>query len=736
MDGFTRINDGWLEGHEFGVNDTVQLYSEIFDRFTNAVGSKEYATLVLTKNFEWLEDADWKKRVAAVYTLFLAAEGCRRFFKPRLEEIIDKTTSACVSFPHFRVRWILLHLYGGFATDIGHSFVCRFGPKIYPVVLNMVEDENSRVVAHAALALINIFEATKRKDIKSFVPLISGKLLVLIQNPDVHIRGNAITALAAFSDLLKTDFREIYPVFDPVMKTLWHHSGESDETRGKILETITLIGMNVGKELFGADGINLCNYLLSPEFQSSSLASEPIIINCWGRLARVLEDDFVPFLPRVLPLLFAHIDGLESSVSIADADETIDDDKESIKVGHYSLSLSRGKIDNASSTIDILSCIVSSLKSNLAPFCTSIYERAISGIRFICSTDVQLSGLQLIEGIFEVVHETSPQATLDLWQTLEPNLPSLFDALDIEGYGVFFSTLGAIIPKVTGISYSSIKTIHHNVVQTLQLVMNRKHEAADGDEEEGGETEADFRLNDEILTSLFDTTTRCFEKYPEEYFVLFSEDIEQAAEELIDSSNEEDRLSGICFFHDIFQYCPHVAPKYVARYMPMLLQDAVNQENPELRQGALSAIGWCCLNGDEAVKPFLQKIAQVCREVITAPESRTNPENLPATENAVGAFSKLLLRWHTFVPEAGLKGFVQFFLQSLPVSKDVAEAYRTYNTLLTLCTKLPQIFLGDNRKNAGPLAALFSYIESLPLANDALRDRIAEVRTLLSLADS
>lgn len=748
MNGLAEIDESWSNDHEHGVEEgSFHEYAEVFDLTTVAVASKDYADTVLSQSFTWLESEEWQKRFAAVYTIFLTAEGCRKFFKPRLEEIMSKVTAACVDFPHYRVRWGLLQLYGGLSNDLGKSFVTRFHATIYGAVLRFLEDDHEQVVAQAGRCLINLFEKGKPKLVQPLLPQVGPKLLLLLQHPLKSARGHAISAVAALAELLGSDFCPLFAQFDPVMKNLWLHacrsafdSEEDCSIIEKLLETMTIIGANVGKELFGADAVSLCKYLVSAEFQMSPLSASEVIPTCFARLAKVLREEFVPFLPGVLPHFFQRIHAAEDAISVADDSDPSD---ECIKVGTMLLNVKSEVIDGAIDALGSLLAIANFLEGALLPFVKVIAEVALRAMKFRFHLEIQLHALDLLAQLFCVVNKEEPQSSLKLWQACEQDIYKLVISLDVESYTHYFHTLQLTVPQITGIQFESIKEIHRLMVCAMNILFDNEKEGAENNDDDDEEEEEEAQLKKaqfgkhkiDFLLVLSNLVSVLFEPFPDDYFQLFCKDVEPHAVRLCQSENSGDITAGLCFIHDVFEFCPAMADKYAKKYLPLLLQHACHPDDPDVRQACFSALGWICLHAQDNVKPALMTIAQICRKVITAPHSRSSV-NVLATENAIGAFSKLLLRWHTALPEPALKSLVQFFLQCLPVSNDLVEARSTYSNLLTLCQKIPNIFLGDNRRNAAPLQALLKHIQSQLSADDRFLDHITQVNALFSFADA
>ena len=96
---------------------------------------------------------------------------------------------------------------------------------------------------------------------------------------------------------------------------------------GSSLETATIIGQAVGKDVFAPEAHQLLQWMM-PRLQqqqqqgsssnSSSSLTETMLLAC-ARIASVLEDDFAPYVHTVVPLLLQRIQQ-EPDVSIVVSD--------------------------------------------------------------------------------------------------------------------------------------------------------------------------------------------------------------------------------------------------------------------------------------------------------------------------------------------------------------------------------------------------------------------------------
>ena len=84
--------------------------------------------------------------------------------------------------------------------------------------------------------------------------------LQLLQRNVRRVVEQAVTAIASVADVAESDFEPYYTSFMPGLKGILQVAGgkEMRMLRGKAMECISLIGVAVGKERFGADAKEVC----------------------------------------------------------------------------------------------------------------------------------------------------------------------------------------------------------------------------------------------------------------------------------------------------------------------------------------------------------------------------------------------------------------------------------------------------------------------------------------------
>eukprot|EP00166_Cyanidium_caldarium_P002937 ctg_2847.g480 len=112
-----------------------------------------------------------------------------------------------------------------------------------------------------------------------------------------------MTAVAAVAGCVDTAFEKYYESFMPPLKGLLRQSTGGDKRmrlmRGKTMECITLIGVAVGGDRFGADADEVMQILVENQRSMQFEPDDPQIgymMQAYARICKSLGERFVPYL--------------------------------------------------------------------------------------------------------------------------------------------------------------------------------------------------------------------------------------------------------------------------------------------------------------------------------------------------------------------------------------------------------------------------------------------------------
>ena len=218
---------------------------------------------------------------------------------------------------HPRVRFAVCQAVGQMATDFGPrdgketgvGFQSMFHAQVIPGLLMLMGDtENPRVQAHAGAAMVNFSEQCTQEILGPYLDALLTAVGALLASGYIIVQEQAVATLAAVADSASKLFQKYYSAFMPQLKHILENAKDERyrTLRSKTMETVSLIGLAVGKEMFMQDALDVMRTL--KETQDSMSADDPnttYMLSSWARICQILGQDFLPYLDIVMPPLLA-----------------------------------------------------------------------------------------------------------------------------------------------------------------------------------------------------------------------------------------------------------------------------------------------------------------------------------------------------------------------------------------------------------------------------------------------
>jgi len=167
------------------------------------------------------------------------------------------------------------------------------------------------VQSHAAAALVNFCEEAEKEILEPYLDELLKRLLALLTNDSKrYVQEQALSTIATIADSAEQAFGRYYDHLMPLLFAVLNHPQDSQAKENRLLnakamECATLIALAVGRERLGADAVQLVQVL--GQIQTSVLDPDDpqgsYLLHCWGRMCRVMGNDFLPYLPAVMPPL-------------------------------------------------------------------------------------------------------------------------------------------------------------------------------------------------------------------------------------------------------------------------------------------------------------------------------------------------------------------------------------------------------------------------------------------------
>eukprot|EP01097_Dermamoeba_algensis_P002108 TRINITY_DN1837_c0_g3_i1.p1 TRINITY_DN1837_c0_g3~~TRINITY_DN1837_c0_g3_i1.p1 ORF type:complete len:1076 (-),score=326.43 TRINITY_DN1837_c0_g3_i1:39-3266(-) len=726
------------ESEEFD-NSNREIAEEALDRLALSLGGKTMVPIVFGLIQNLLASPQWQHRHGALMSISVTGEGCFDYLKNHLPDVIN-VLGKCFADPHPRVRWAACNTAGQMATDFGPLFQKKFHAQIIPALAAIMDDKSfPKVQAHAACALINFCENCKPKILEPYLDGIVQRLTQLLQFGQKMVQEQAITAIAAVAECSKETFIKYYDMIMPFLKTVLSTTDKNfKKLRGRAMECATLIGVAVGKEKFRADAKDIMQLLATTPITSLEPDDPQIsfILQAWTRMCTSLGEEFVPYLPLVMPSLL-HSASLPPDVIVTDGESDTPEGFEVIAIGDKQIGIKTSTMEEKATACNMLFCFVSELKEHFFDFVEPIGKIAIPLITFYYHDDVRSASAQTMAPLLRAAttglekRGKSKQEAFGLFEHIfskliegakaEPDVEITFHM--VEGLHEIIEIMGenCLSEEKMAVLIELIKTLFTDFNERRADRLEKGREL-DVDEEEAENLERENEKEEDLLAAISEVITKLC-KYQKSSFIKYVDVlIPYIISFLAPTNRAHDRQIGICVFDDLIEHLGQPALPYVQHILPTLIA-SITDPDPAVRQAAVYGAGVIAQTGGAHVASVIPELAKQLLIAIQHPESR-NEDNVFATENAIGALGKIILYQSSAINSAE---WMPIWFGLLPVTEDKLESPSTYGLLCSFVESNHPHLLGAGGQNLPRLLTILVDLLDSDLVDQAVSTRVVNI---------
>ena len=188
---------------------------------------------------------------------------------------------------------------------------------------------------------------------------------------------------------------------------------EYKQFKGQLIETITMISISVSKELrtkYQSDLIKGLLFIQNNQIDQSYDPQLSYLLAGWQRLALVMQEDFAPFLPEIIPPLL-NISSLKPKVGVkGDTGDILQFLSEvTVSKDGKTLGVKSDEIEDKNVAIQMLTVIIDEMKGHFAPYIHQTSELFFSMINYEASEDIRNSVANSLPVMIECLVESYPQ---------------------------------------------------------------------------------------------------------------------------------------------------------------------------------------------------------------------------------------------------------------------------------------------------------------------------------------
>lgn len=672
---------------------------QCMDRLANKLGG----AVLLGPTFQWLpkmmQSLAWRDRHAALMAISAISEGCRDQMIGELKQVLDLVIPA-LRDPHPRLRWAGCNALGQMSTDFAGTMQEKYHREVLTNIIPVLDSPEPRVQSHAAAALVNFCEEAEKETLEPYLDDLLQHLLNLLQSPKRYVQEQALSTIATIADSAETAFGKYYATLMPLLFNVLRteQAKEYRLLRSKAMECATLIALAVGKERMGQDASDLVQ-LLGMVQTSITDADDPqaqYLLHCWGRMARVLEDGFVPYLPSVMPALLK-LAKADPDITFLDDDDQIalyeqEESWQLVPVKGKVIGIKTSNLEEKQMAIELIYIYAQQLKAHFAPWVADILENAsLPGLAFFFHDPVRVASAKSVPMLlnsFKLAHGESSQHLAQLWKlTLEKLLDVLkpsaaIDTL-VEMYQCFYESIEVIGKNC--LEQSDMEAFIAAVKDTLEeyLIRERKRQEdrqeANDDEEDSEDVLIAIEDDQNLLSNMNKAFNTIF-KHHNISFLPSWQKLLPIYNTFISSHDPTQRQWALCIIDDVLEFCGEQSWQYQQHIRQPLLV-GLQDPNPANRQAACYGIGVAAHKGGQSWGPFVIETLPALFHVCQIPNAR-DEDDVFATENACASIAKILQSHSDKVPN--VQDVVAHWINTLPVVNDEEAAPYAYMFLTSL----------------------------------------------------
>lgn len=583
----------------------------------------------------------------------------------------------------------------------------------------------SRVQSHAAAALVNFCEEAEKETLEPYLDDLLKRLLALLTHETKrYVQEQALSTIATIADSAEQAFGRYYDHLMPLLFRVLDqpHDAQAKENRllnAKAMECATLIALAVGKERVGVDAVQLVNVLgrIQTSVQDPDDPQGSYLLHCWGRMCRVMGNDFLPYLPSVMPPLL-ELASAKADVQILDGTifvyrtsmspcslvltYAIDDEQlatieqeegwELLPVRGKFLGIKTSALDDKYMAIELLVIYAQQLQAHFEPYVHVVLKDiAIPGLRFFFNDAVRVASAKLVPQLLKSVREAHGPQSPQLAAIWQPTVAKLLEDLASEPavdtlaemYQCFYESVEVVgqncLTQETMATF--ISAADASLAEYQNRHENRLLEAQKPEEDREDPDELMYAVEDD--QSLLADMNKAFHTIFKNQGVSFLPQWERLIpyyDRFINSSDPTQRQWALCIMDDVLEFCGPEAWKYQAHFTGPLVQ-GLTDKIPANRQAAAYGVGVAAQNGGPAFSEFVAHTIRQLFEATQLPKARQE-DHVFATENACASIAKILHFNSSKVSD--IQTVVNHWITTLPVVNDDEAAPYAYRFLADL----------------------------------------------------
>ena len=461
------------------------------------------------------------------------------------------------------------------------------------------------------------------------------------------------------------------------------------------LDLVQLLGLIQGMSYFFVFFMKIAHFMKG-NIQDADDPQSQYLLHCWGRMCRVLGQDFIPYLPSVMPPLM-ELASAKADIQLLDDDKQIaefeqEEGWELVPLKGKVIGIKTSILEDKHMAIELIVVYAQQLEAAFEPYVTEIMQNiALPGLAFFFHDPVRVASAKSVPVLlnsYKKAHGERSPPMAKLWElTLDKVLEVLTPELAIdtlaEMYQCFYESVEVLGKEC--LTQTHMATFIEAAKGTLEDYQARvKKRLEERQETEDGEEESEdilFAIEDDqtLLSDMNKAFHTIFKNQASSFLPAWSR-LLPFYDAFITNHDSTQRQWALCIMDDVLEFCGDQSWDYQDHIRQPLI-DGMRDEIPANRQAACYGVGIAAQKGGQAWSEFVAESLPMLFAVCQIPSARDD-DHVFATENACASIAKILQNNAFKVPN--VQEVVTHWINTLPVVNDEEAAPYAYMFLVQL----------------------------------------------------
>jgi importin-5 len=602
----------------------------------------------------------WRDRHAALMAISAISEGCRELMVGELDKVLDLVLPA-LRDAHPRVRWAGCNALGQMSTDFAGPMQEKYHQIVLPSIIPVLSSPEPRVQSHAAAALVNFCEEAEKATLEPYLDSLLTNLLNLLESPKRYVQEQALSTIATVADSAESAFGKYYDRLMPLLFLVLEQE-QAEELRllrAKAMECATLIALAVGKDRMGPDALRLVKDLATIQ-ESITDDADPqasYLLHCWGRMCRVLEKDFVPFLEGVIRPLAAMASATPDLQLLDDDDsknQILEEDGwELVPLKGKHIAIKTSVLDDKNMAIELIDIYAQVLQEAFEPYVVEIMDKiALPSLAFFFHDPVRVSTSKCVPVLLTAYKKAHGPESTQLGSLWERTIEKVIEVLSTEPtidtlsrmYECFYECVECMGKNCMTAQHMEnfCKAADGVLSDYVERVKERKEEEKEREDGEEPDEDTMFAIEDdqELLSEMNKAIHTVFKNMGVAFLPYWQRTLLPYCQSFARAEDPTQRQWVICIYDDMLEFCGSEAFRFSSQIIEPIV-DGMRDDFPANRQAAVYGVGVMAHKGNGVWNEIVSQSLPLLFQAIQRPNARKD-DDVYATENACAAIAKIL----------------------------------------------------------------------------------------------